>query len=99
MTGRREYTISPQDNHFPMIPYKISTLVYLRGRRGRCSFCSAKRADPRPLELIGGDLKWDSRNPYETAIREVKEGGFSIAVKDLTFSQSGGKSTKNPATG
>ncbi len=84
--GRPEHHFRRKDDPFPMIPYKISTLVYLRDGEGRLLLLQRKKSPNLGLwSSIGGKLEMSlGESPYETAIREVKEEvGFSIAEKDL----------------
>ncbi|HNX04863.1 MAG TPA: NUDIX hydrolase [Opitutales bacterium] len=68
------------------IPYKISTLVYIRDASGRV--LQLKRNKSPNLGLwssIGGKLEMGiGESPFETAVREVKEEvDFDIAASDL----------------
>jgi 8-oxo-dGTP diphosphatase len=69
-----------------MIPYKISTLVYLRDEHGRVLLLRRNKAPNLGLwSSIGGKLEMAlGESPFETAIREVKEEvNFEIAETDL----------------
>jgi 8-oxo-dGTP diphosphatase len=69
-----------------MIPYKISTLVYLRDEAGRVLLLQRNKKPNQGLwSSIGGKLEMATgESPFETAMREVKEEvGFDIVEKDL----------------
>ena len=69
-----------------MIPYKISTLVYIRDAQGRVLQLRRNKSPNLGLwSSIGGKLEMGlGESPFETAIREVKEEvAFDIEEKDL----------------
>jgi 8-oxo-dGTP diphosphatase len=69
-----------------MIPYKISTLVYIRDEKDRVLLLKRNKKPNQSLwSSIGGKLEMATgESPFETAIREVKEEvNFDIAEKDL----------------
>jgi len=69
-----------------MIPYKISTLVYIRDGEGRVLLLHRNKKPNLGLwSSIGGKLEMATgESPFETAIREVKEEvNFDIAESDL----------------
>ena len=69
-----------------IIPYKISTLVYIRDEAGRVLLLKRNKKPNQGLwSSIGGKLEMGiGESPFETAIREVKEEvGFDIAERDL----------------
>ena len=57
------------------LPYKISTLVYLRDRQGKLLLMKRNKAPNKGLwSPIGGKLEMSSgESPYEAAVREVAE--------------------------
>jgi 8-oxo-dGTP diphosphatase len=68
------------------IPYKISTLVYLRDSSGRVLLLQRKKKPNQSLwSSVGGKLEMGiGESPFETAIREVKEEvNFDIVEHDL----------------
>ena len=68
------------------IPYKISTLVYIRDEQGRVLLLQRNKKPNQGLwSSIGGKLEMPTgESPFETAIREVREEtGFEVAEKDL----------------
>ena len=69
-----------------MIPYKISTLVYIRDEAGRLLLLERLKSPNLGLwSSIGGKLEMHlGESPFETALREVKEEtGFDIEESDL----------------
>lgn len=75
-------TISPMDG----MPYKISTLVYLRDKEGRILLLKRNKAPNKGLwSPIGGKLEMGTgESPYEAAVREVgEETGVHIQAADL----------------
>lgn len=70
----------------PTVPYKISTLVYLRDKEGRVLLLKRNKKPNQGLwSSIGGKLEMATgESPFETAVREVKEEvGFDISASDL----------------
>jgi 8-oxo-dGTP diphosphatase len=68
------------------IPYKISTLVYIRDEEGRVLLLKRNKKPNQGLwSSIGGKLEMGiGESPFETAIREVKEEvNFDITERDL----------------
>lgn len=68
------------------LPYKISTLVFLRDRDDRILLMERNKAPNRGLwSPIGGKLEMGSgESPYEAAAREVgEEAGLAIEPGDL----------------
>ncbi len=68
------------------LPYKISTLIYLRDRQGRLLLLSRRKAPNQGLwSPIGGKLEMASgESPHEAAAREVREeAGMAVAPADL----------------
>lgn len=68
------------------IPYKISTLVYIRNNAGELLLLQRKKSPNLGLwSSIGGKLEMSiGESPFETAIREVREEtGFEIEERDL----------------
>ena len=68
------------------IPYKISTLVYIRDEQGRIlQLLRNKRPNLGQWSSIGGKLEMAiGESPFETAIREVKEEvNFDVTERDL----------------
>ena len=68
------------------LPYKISTLVYMRNAAGEILLMRRKKAPNEGFwSPIGGKLEMDfGESPYETAIREVQEEtGQTITHGDL----------------
>ena len=68
------------------IPYKISTLVYIRDENDRVLLLHRNKKPNQGLwSSIGGKLEMAlGESPFETAIREVREeAGFTISEKDL----------------
>lgn len=68
------------------LPYKISTLIYLRNTEGDLLLMKRnKHPNYQMWSSIGGKLEMGiGESPFETAIREVKEEiGFDIENKDL----------------
>jgi 8-oxo-dGTP diphosphatase len=57
------------------LPYKISTLVYLRNRQGELLLMERNKAPNKGLwSPVGGKLEMDTgESPYEAAAREVAE--------------------------
>jgi 8-oxo-dGTP diphosphatase len=69
-----------------MIPYKISTLVYIRDEQGRIlQLLRNKRPNLGQWSSIGGKLEMGiGESPFETAMREVKEEvNFDVTERDL----------------
>jgi 8-oxo-dGTP diphosphatase len=69
-----------------VLPYKISTLVYLRNREGQLLLMQRNKAPNKGLwSPIGGKLEMGSgESPYEAAVREVgEEIGLTIQPTDL----------------
>ncbi|MBN1404481.1 MAG: NUDIX domain-containing protein [Opitutales bacterium] len=69
-----------------IIPYKISTLVYIRNEAGELLLLQRKKSPNLGLwSSIGGKLEMHlGESPFETAIREVKEEtDFDICEEDL----------------
>ena len=68
------------------LPYKISTLVYLRNEADEILLMRRKRAPNAGYwSPVGGKLEMDTgESPYETAIREVhEEVGLELERQDL----------------
>lgn len=68
------------------IPYKISSLVYLRNAEGKLLLLRRTKAPNKGLwSPIGGKLEMSTgESPYEAAAREVaEETGVHIAISDL----------------
>ena len=68
------------------LPYKISTLVYLRNAEDEILLMQRKKAPNKGFwSPIGGKLEMDfGESPHETAIREVREEtGLGIGNEDL----------------
>lgn len=69
-----------------MLPYKISTLVYLRNDTGHLLLMRRNRQPNQGLwSSIGGKLEMPTgESPFEAAMREVKEEiGLQLADGDL----------------
>lgn len=70
----------------PSLPYKISTLVYLRDSDGRLLLMKRNKAPNEGLwSPIGGKLEMGTgESPYEAAVREVEEEiSLKIRTADL----------------
>lgn len=68
------------------LPYKISTLIYLRDTRGRLLLLQRRKAPNAGLwSPIGGKLEMATgESPYEAARREVlEEVGLTLGPQDL----------------
>jgi len=68
------------------LPYKISTLIYLRDRQGRLLLLSRRKAPNQGLwSPIGGKLEMGAgESPHEAAAREVREeAGLAVTPADL----------------
>lgn len=68
------------------LPYKISSLIYLRDRSGRLLLMQRNKAPNKGLwSPIGGKLEMGTgESPYEAAAREVHEEiGLRIETSDL----------------
>lgn len=68
------------------VPYKISTLVYIRDEADRLLMIRRNKKPNQGLwSSIGGKLEMGiGESPFETAIREVKEEvNFDISGRDL----------------
>lgn len=68
------------------LPYKISTLIYLRNTRDEILLMQRNKAPNKGLwSPIGGKLEMDTgESPYEAAAREVgEEIGLQVAPADL----------------
>lgn len=65
------------------LPYKISTLIYLRDERNRILLMQRAKAPNKGLwSPIGGKLEMDKgESPYEAAMREVHEE-IGLKLKD-----------------
>ncbi len=77
--------VLPEGSMQPM-PYKISTLVYLRNRDGALLLMRRNRAPNKGLwSPIGGKLETATgESPHEAAVREVgEETGLTLEVSDL----------------
>ena len=68
------------------MPYKISTLVYLRNEAGELLLMRRNKAPNKGLwSPVGGKLETATgESPYQAAVREVHEEiGMTIATSDL----------------
>ena len=68
------------------MPYKISSLVYLRDKEGRLLLLQRRKAPNKGLwSPIGGKLEMSTgESPHEAAVREVgEETGLEIEAGDL----------------
>ena len=72
--------------HMDPMPYKISSLVYLRDKEGRLLLLKRRKAPNKGLwSPIGGKLEMSTgESPHEAAVREVgEEAGLEIEAGDL----------------
>ena len=68
------------------MPYKISSLVYLRNREGKLLLMKRKKAPNKGLwSPIGGKLEMATgESPHEAAAREIhEEVGLAVTTRDL----------------